>query len=79
MARQALKCTTRNAGDGYHTYPYHYQNWLIDMGQWAEVRAGSRQPWDIRPYAYYPVTYQPRRAGITSLAALTIRPTASST
>ena len=53
-----VECTDPEVpAHGYHTYPYRYQNWLIDMGQWAEVRAGSRQPWDIRPYAYYPVTY----------------------
>ena len=53
-----IECTDpEQPHHGYHGYPYRYQHWLIDMYEWAEVKAGHRQPWDVLPYAYYGVTY----------------------
>jgi hypothetical protein len=40
---------------GQHAYPYNYQVWAYDLNDWAAVRAGRRQPWDIKPYATWPI------------------------
>jgi hypothetical protein len=39
---------------GPHAYPYRYQMWAYDLGEWAEVRAGRRDPWSVKPYAVWP-------------------------
>jgi hypothetical protein len=38
---------------GQHAYPYHYQMWAYDLNDWAQVRAGRRDPWQVRPYAVW--------------------------
>jgi hypothetical protein len=38
---------------GYHAYPYEPQILFYDPQELAEVAAGSRQPWDVVPYAVY--------------------------
>jgi hypothetical protein len=42
------------ADKGQHAYPYRYQMWAYDLGEWAEVRAGRRDPWSVKPYAVWP-------------------------
>ena len=39
---------------GQHAYPYDYQVWAYDLADWAEVRAGRKRPWDVKPYAVWP-------------------------
>lgn len=39
---------------GQHAYPYRYQMWAYDLGEWADVRAGRREPWSVKPYAVWP-------------------------
>lgn len=43
-----------NPYKGPHAYPYRYQMWAYDLGEWAEVRAGRRDPWSVKPYAVWP-------------------------
>jgi hypothetical protein len=43
-----------NASKGQHAYPYRYQMWAYDLSEWAEVRAGRREPWSVTPYAVWP-------------------------
>lgn len=42
-----------NASKGPHAYPYRYQMWAYDLSEWAEARAGRREPWSIKPYAVW--------------------------
>lgn len=39
---------------GQHAYPYRTQMWAYDLGELAEVRAGHRDPWSVKPYAVWP-------------------------
>jgi hypothetical protein len=39
---------------GQHAYPYRYQFWAYDLSELAEVRAGRRDPWDVKPYGVWP-------------------------
>jgi hypothetical protein len=34
---------------GNHAYPYVYQVWAYDAAELAAVKAGSKQPWDVKP------------------------------
>jgi hypothetical protein len=42
------------ADKGQHAYPYRYQMWAYDLNDWADVRAGRRDPWEIVPYGVWP-------------------------
>lgn len=42
------------ADKGQHAYPYRYQMWAYDLGELAEVRAGRRDPWSVKPYGVWP-------------------------
>lgn len=37
-----------------HAYPYRLQFWAYDLAELAEVRAGRRDPWDVKPYGVWP-------------------------
>jgi hypothetical protein len=39
---------------GQHAYPYRYQMWAYDLAELAQVRAGRRDPWSVKPYAVWP-------------------------
>ena len=41
---------------GVHAYPYRYQVWAYDAQDLADVKAGRRKPWSLRPYAIWPLT-----------------------
>ncbi len=45
--------TTRDKGQ--HGYPYRYQIWAYDLADFAAVRAGTKQPWDVEPYGVWPL------------------------
>jgi hypothetical protein len=36
---------------GEHAYPYHHQVWAYDANDLVAVKNGSKDPWEIRPYA----------------------------
>jgi hypothetical protein len=42
---------------GPHAYPYRYQAWAYDLNDLADVRAGHRAPWDVKPYAVWPLEF----------------------
>jgi hypothetical protein len=49
------QCFDPSSSDkGQHAYPYRYQFWAYDLGELAEVRAGKRDPWEVKPYAVWP-------------------------
>ena len=37
-----------------HAYPYRYQVWAYDLNEWAAVRAGTTDPWEVKPYGVWP-------------------------
>jgi hypothetical protein len=39
---------------GNHAYPYRFQMWAYDLSDWAMVRAGRKDPEDVRPYGIWP-------------------------
>jgi hypothetical protein len=43
-----------NAAKGMHGYPYRYQMWAYDLADFAAVKSGAKQPWDVVPYAIIP-------------------------
>ncbi|HYE88331.1 MAG TPA: hypothetical protein VEA16_18340 [Vicinamibacterales bacterium] len=48
-------CFDPASGDkGQHAYPYRYQMWAYDLNELAQVRAGRRDPWDVKPYGVWP-------------------------
>lgn len=40
-----------NSAKGTHAYPYSAYVWAYDLHDFAKVRAGQLQPWDVTPYA----------------------------
>lgn len=38
---------------GNHAYPYRYQMWAYDLADWAQVRAGRKDPWEVEPYGVW--------------------------
>lgn len=54
----ALYCfDPTNSDKGQHAYPYEYQVWAYDLNDLAEVRAGRRHPWDVKPYGVWPLAF----------------------
>jgi hypothetical protein len=52
-----------------HAYPYRYQMWAYDLNDWASVRAGRKEPWEVKPYDVWPFEFpvlvpQTRIAGV---------------
>jgi hypothetical protein len=43
-----------NTDKGTHAYPYRYQMWAYDLNDFAAVRAGTKQPWEVLPYGVWP-------------------------
>ncbi len=39
---------------GSHAYPYRYQIWAYDLSDFAAVKAGTKQPWEVVPYGVWP-------------------------
>jgi hypothetical protein len=44
------------AGQGPHADPYRYQVWAYDALELAQVAAGTKNPWEVIPYAYWGLT-----------------------
>lgn len=42
-----------SADKGTHAYPYVYKVWAYDAADLAAVKSGSREPWEIKPYAMW--------------------------
>jgi hypothetical protein len=43
--------------EGEHSYPYRYQVWAFDLLHLAQVKAGTRDPWNVQPYAYWELEF----------------------
>jgi hypothetical protein len=47
-------CYDPTASDkGQHAYPYNYQMWAYDLNDWAAVRRGRLDPWEVKPYGVW--------------------------
>jgi hypothetical protein len=46
-----------NMYKGTHAFPYRYQIWAYDLSDFAAVKAGKRRPWDVVPYAIWPLEF----------------------
>ncbi len=44
-----------NPYKGNHAYPYVYYVWAYDAQELAQVKAGQKQAWEVRPYAHWPL------------------------
>jgi hypothetical protein len=44
-----------NSSKAQHAYPYRYQIWAYDLEDWAAVKAGKKDPWEVKPYAVWPL------------------------
>jgi hypothetical protein len=38
---------------GNHAWPYQYQIWAYDATDLARVKAGSKKPWEVKPYGVW--------------------------
>jgi len=43
----------RSGSKGEHAYPYIYRAWVYDAEDLAAVKAGTKNPWDLAPYAVW--------------------------
>ncbi len=41
---------------GSHGYPYRHQVWAYDANDLVAVKKGTKQPWDVKPYAVWTLT-----------------------
>ena len=41
---------------GTHAYPYVYRLWAFDTREMAEVKAGKREAWNVKPYGNWDIT-----------------------
>jgi hypothetical protein len=57
-------------GFGPHAYPYSYHVWAYDVQEFAAVKNGEKNPWDVRPYANwtFDLPYQDSNRHIQGMA-----------
>ncbi len=46
-----------DSSKGQHAYPYNSQVWAYDMNDFAAVAAGTKQPWQVVPYATWTLSF----------------------
>lgn len=46
-----------------HGYPYDYRGWLIDLNDLKAVKDGTKQPWQVIPYATFNFQFPIARGG----------------
>lgn len=42
---------------GTHAYPYRHQIWAYDLNDFAAVKAGTKQPWEVTPYGVWALEF----------------------
>ena len=66
---EAAACNDpEDGGKGTHAYPYEPHVWAYNANDLAAVKAGSRKPWDVKPYATWRLPSQIKGAGIGGVA-----------
>jgi hypothetical protein len=52
--RTGAECGDKDNGSkGVHCYPYRSQVWAYDLNDLAAVKAGTKQSYDVKPYAVW--------------------------
>lgn len=59
---------------GYHSYPYYHQVWAYDANDLLAVKNGTRQVWELRPYATWRLT-EMNNSGSATIAGAAYDPT----
>ncbi len=60
-----------DSSKGTHAYPYRWNVWAYDANDLAAVAAGTKQPWDVLPYANFGLTFpigSPSKVGLGGVA-----------
>lgn len=50
---------------GTHAYPYGHQVWAYDANDLVAVKNGQKQPWEVQPYATWPLVDMDSSGGAT--------------
>ena len=58
---------------GSHAYPYRYQVWAYDLNDFAAVKAGTKQPWEVVPYGVWPLSLPDARSARSRLGGVGLR------
>ncbi|HUU33408.1 MAG TPA: fibronectin type III domain-containing protein, partial [Vicinamibacterales bacterium] len=58
---------------GSHGYPYRHQIWAYDATDLLAVKQGTKQPWDVRPYAVWTLP-EMNNTGMSTMRAATYDP-----
>lgn len=58
-----------DSSKGTHGYQYAYYVWAYDLADLAAVKAGSRNPWDVLPYATWELSLPIAEGSCKGLAA----------
>jgi hypothetical protein len=71
-----LWCYDPTSSDkGQHAYPYVYQVWAYDLNDLAAVKSGSKQPWQVMPYATWTLNLPTSDASMKGLGGVGYDPT----
>jgi hypothetical protein len=54
---------------GTHAYPYVHQIWAYEAADLVEVKEGTREPWDVTPYAIFELTDMDSGGGASAVGA----------
>jgi hypothetical protein len=54
---------------GTHAYPYRHQIWAYEAADLVEVKAGTREPWDVTPYAIFELDDMDSGGGASAVGA----------
>ena len=63
-----------DSAKGSHAYPYKYQVWAYDLSDCAAVKAGTKQPWEVKPYGVWPIDLPINHAFQVRFASVAIDP-----
>lgn len=59
---------------GGHGFPYRHQVWAYDAKDLADVNAGRKDPWNLRPYAMWTLTEMSGGLGTANITSATFDP-----
>ena len=60
-----------DSSKGGHGFPYRHQVWAYDAADLAEVNAGRKDPWDLKPYSVWTLTEMSGGQGAANIASAT--------
>jgi len=63
-----------DSNKGTHAFPYVYMVWAYDANDLAAVKAGTKNPWDVLPYAYWQLPIPFAEAGEAVINGATYDP-----